>query len=141
MPEQSQKQSVYYKQNSLKISSSLLSHIQTKPYNQGKNSSLKLSCALQASQNIHDLIKIYSDNIQHIVSHDSIRFENKLMNIDITLGTTARHSCSYNLTFSNTSLGRLSLTRNKLFSENDLTRFEDLLSELFYPLGNAIYNL
>jgi len=101
---------------------------------------LRLSEELQSTSEIKTLISIYSRNLKHSVPHNSIRFTNSLIGIDIPIGNVARHSCSYNLRFSGESLGKLTLTRKNIFTENELGILEDFLSVLFFPLGNAIYN-
>jgi len=142
MSEQSQNQSIYYVQDKLAISTTLQEHVQplADKHEDGNNHCFKLACALQSAHNINDIIKIYSTNIQPLIPHDSMTFKNELMRIDLALGVSSQHRCSYNLTFSNQPLGKISLTRKDKFSETELSIFENLLSVLFYPLGNALYN-
>ena len=140
MSKHNQEQSINYEQDTLEITPALSRNIETLSNKHNKINLVTLTCELQSKNNIKDLIKTYSNNIQHLIPHDSMTFKNKLMDIDVSLGTTARHSCSYNLTFSKQLLGKLTLTRNKLFSAHELTRFEDQISILYYPLNNVIFN-
>lgn len=139
MSEQGQKH-INYERNRLESFSSYSDHIEAISDKYNDINITQLSYALQSTHDIKDLIKIYSHNIQRFIPHNSMSFENDLMDIEISFGNKAKHSCSYNLLFSKESLGKLSLTRCREFTENELNRFEDFLSILFYPLGNTIYN-
>lgn len=140
MSEHSQKTSRSHKQYQGNEAVSLESNSAIKTSNCYPVNISILSAILYSQTNVENLIKSYSFHIQHDFPHNSISFVNKLLDININLGIGGQHSCSYNLLFSNEQLGNLTLTRNERFNNDELKRFEDLLSVLFNPLGNAIYN-
>ena len=139
MSEQEQQINDLYERDNLLSFPSNTAQLKTCP-NKKDVALLRLSEELQSTSDLKKLILIYSRNLNTLIPHNSIRFSNNLIGIDIPLGKVARHSCSYNLRFSGESLGKLTLTRKNIFTENELGILEDFLSVLFYPLGNAIYN-
>jgi diguanylate cyclase (GGDEF)-like protein len=102
---------------------------------------LKIANELQTTLDITKLIEIYSKEINNLVPHDSITFENKPNNIEVTIGTRARNSCSYQLVVAAQSLGQLKLSRKRKFTDSETELLEYLLCGLVYPLRNALsYN-
>lgn len=104
----------------------------------GLSKALHIANELQMTLDIDSLIKIYSREVNSLVPHDSISFENKPQNITATFGTKERNSCSYQLVVAAQSLGQLKFTRKKKFTENETILLEYLLCGLVYPLRNAI---
>jgi diguanylate cyclase (GGDEF)-like protein len=104
----------------------------------GPGLALKIANELQTTLDINKLIEIYSHEINSLVAHDSVTFENKPNNIEITIGTKARNSCSYQLVVAAQSLGQLKLTRKRKFTTNETELLEYLLCGLVYPLRNAL---
>lgn len=103
------------------------------------NSAVELTRQLQASDSIVDLMQTYSNTIQRLAPHDHLRFEHKSLAIDIQIGQSGVHRCTYNLFFSHYSLGRLSVSRNEKFSDDELMRLENTLCILFYPLEEILH--
>lgn len=104
----------------------------------GLNKALQIVSTLQTTLDINNLINTFSTEINSLVPHNSIEFENQSQNIGIKFGNTARHSCSYQLVTAEQSLGQLTITRNKKFTSNETIILEYLLCSLVYPLRNAI---
>lgn len=102
--------------------------------------SFELSRQLRSRDDIMDLMQTYSNTIQRLAPHDYLRFEHKAMNIDIEIGHGGIHKCTYNLYFSHYSLGRITLSRNERFSDNELSSLENTLCILFYPLDEMIHH-
>jgi len=107
----------------------------------GPGLALQIANELQTTLDINKLIEIYSNEINALVPHDSITFENKPSSIEVTIGTKSRNSCSYQLVVAAQSLGQLKLTRKRKFTQDETELLEYLLCGLVYPLRNALtYN-
>jgi diguanylate cyclase (GGDEF)-like protein len=107
----------------------------------GPGLALQIANELQTTLDINKLIEIYSKEINGLVPHDSITFENKPYNIEVMIGTKARNHCSYQLVVAAQSLGQLRLTRKRKFTDAETELLEYLLCGLVYPLRNALtYN-
>lgn len=99
----------------------------------------ELSHQLQSRNDVLDLMQTYSNTIQRLAPHDYLRFEHKAMNIDIQIGLSGTHKCTYNLYFSHYSLGRVTLSRKERFTDTELSGLENTLCILFYPLEEMIH--
>jgi len=114
------------------------SFIENEAGQSGPSKALQIANVLQTTLDINKLIEIYSHEINSLVPHDSILFENKPNNIETMIGDKARNSCSYQLVVAAQSLGQLKLTRKKKFTGEETLLLEYLLCGLVYPLRNAI---
>jgi diguanylate cyclase (GGDEF)-like protein len=94
--------------------------------------------SLQTTLDPTRLIELFSQEIGALVPHQGIGYRNDDLNLDVRLGTRARHSCSYNLNIGDEPLGRLTLRRNIKFGEAEIEVIEQLLCNLLYPLRNAL---
>lgn len=101
---------------------------------------LELSRKLQSETSIMELMQTYSNTVQRLAPHDYLRFEHKTLNIDVQIGCSGLHECTYNLFFSHYSLGRVTLSRDRRFSDDELASLENTLCVLFYPLDEMIHN-
>ena len=124
-----------YGQSNLALMSSF---IEAETGREGLNKALQLVSVLQTTLDINSLIGTFSSEIKSLVPHSSVAYENQPQNIDIVMGQTAKHSCSYQLVAAEQSLGHLTITRNKKFLSNETMMLEYLLCSLVYPLRNAI---
>ncbi len=105
---------------------------------EGPSKALQIASALQTTLEIDKLIEVFSREIQDLIPHDSIAFENRQQDIQVAIGTKARHACSYQLVVTAQTLGQLSFTRRRKFSEHETQLLETLICSLIYPLRNAI---
>ena len=99
---------------------------------------LQIASALQTTLEIDKLIEVFDKEIQALIPHDSISFENKQQNIQVCLGKAEKHCCSYQLVVTAQTLGQLTFTRRKKFSEEETQLLESVICSLVYPLRNAI---
>ncbi len=99
---------------------------------------LELSSILQTTLVLDQLLQLFSQTIRQWVPHDGFNYRYQDLGLQIRGGERAVHSCHYTLTLENESLGELSLTRRRRFSEKELETFETLLCSLLYPLRNAL---
>ncbi len=96
-----------------------------------------ISSALQTTLEFKELIYIFCQKIQSLIPHSGFSYENPTFELKIKQGIETRHSCSYQLTLENLSLGTLKLMRRQRFSETEFKLLENLLCALVYPLRNA----
>ena len=102
---------------------------------------LELTGALQTTLDPEHLITLFSEQIQDLVPHQGLRYRNDDLNLEVRIGTQARHSCTYTLSVPDQPLGKLTLRRNQKFQEADIRLLEDLIGSLLYPLRNALLYL
>ena len=102
--------------------------------------SLALAVGLARSLELQPLLEQFSRSAGDYVPHDSLGFRYAVAGSEqaILIGAAARHTCSYQLTVEDTSLGTLSVTRRRRFEETELATLEQLLSIIVYPLRNAL---
>jgi diguanylate cyclase (GGDEF)-like protein len=98
----------------------------------------KLIQALQMTLDPNEVLAIFYQHIQTIISVGGIQFR-FANNKDITkLGRDALHHSDYRLTTDEGYLGEIIFNRGKRFHETELARLEILLGALIYPLRNAL---
>jgi hypothetical protein len=61
------------------------------------NRALAMSTSLQTSLDPTRLIELFSREAGALITHQGIRYRNEAFDLDVKLGTQARHSCSYRL--------------------------------------------
>jgi len=96
-----------------------------------------ISSALQTSLDFKEIIAIFCEKIQPMITHSGFIYTNPLFDLEYKKGIEARHACLYSLTIEDQALGELKLTRQQRFNENELQLLETLLCCLVYPLKNA----
>ncbi len=99
---------------------------------------LELVRYLQTTLDPTRLIELFSQEVGALIPHQGVRYRNEDLNLEVKLGTQARHSCSYKLNLGDEPLGKLSLRRNEKFSDRETEIVERLLCNLLYPLRNAL---
>lgn len=99
---------------------------------------LQFTKRLQSTLQIDQLFEVFSEQIRRILDFDSLKFDNKDLGIHLEQGRHGVHSCNYEITLSDSSLGMMTFTRKYRFLERELNRIEGLISHLMYPLRNAL---
>jgi diguanylate cyclase (GGDEF)-like protein len=99
---------------------------------------LDVARSLQTTLDPIRLIELFSAETGTLIPHQGVRYRNPDLNVDLKLGTQARHSCTYKLNLGDEPLGKLTLRRNQKFTKNEIEALEDLLCTLLYPLRNAL---
>jgi len=102
------------------------------------NRALAMTKSLQTSLDPTRLIELFSMEAGALITHQGIRYRNDAFDLDVKLGSQARHSCTYRLQLGDEALGKLTLRRNRKFTEADTEALELLLCSLLYPLRNAL---
>lgn len=98
----------------------------------------ELNRKLQTSLDIHQILNIFFETIQSELACAHFQYEDAQSTIEYSHDKAARHSCNYQLTLADQSLGRLKFSRSKRFITTELNRIEELLCLLVYPLRNAL---
>lgn len=99
---------------------------------------LEITQSLQSSLDPTRLIEIFSMEVSALIVHQGIRYRNDDLDLDVKLGTQARHSCTYKLNLGDEPLGKLTLRRQQKFNNSEIETLENLLCSLLYPLRNAL---
>jgi len=112
--------------------------IESEAGQEGHQKALKIASVLQTTLEIDKLIEVFSNEIQGLIPHNSISFSHKSQNIHVAKGTEKKHACSYQLVVAAQTIGQLTFTRTKKFSDNETALLESLICSLVYPLRNAV---
>lgn len=99
---------------------------------------LRINTALQTTLDIHVLIKLFADELGRLLPFDGLRYHHASHDLDIELGKSGRHSCSYRLLVHEDVLGELKISRRRKFSANEAMLIEHVVCALSYPLRNAL---
>ncbi len=97
----------------------------------------RLPMLLQTTLDIRQLLQLFHQQVQAILQHDGLRMQHLPLRQDIKFGNTAHHNCHYQLEIDKQSLGKLTLSRGRRFSDDEILLIEDLLCKLVYPLRNC----
>ncbi len=101
-------------------------------------SPLELLMALQTTLELEPLLGIFSSEVGHWVAHQSLLYREPTRDLRLLIGRGGRHRCSFSLTLFQYPLGELTLYRSSRFSPAETTALERLVSQLAYPLRNAL---
>jgi len=99
---------------------------------------LQISNVLQTTLDIGRIIELFSQELQCLVSHDSLHYKNSAEKYTHAVGNKAQNSCAYKLVIGDQSLGELSITRKKRFTARETLLMEYVLCSVVYPLRNAL---
>ncbi len=99
---------------------------------------LSLARNLQTTINLDRLVDVFATDSAAVVAFDGLTYEEQERNILMAWGTPGLHSCRYELNLNEERLGRLVFTRAQRFADEETMRLEFLVSNLVYPLRNAL---
>ena len=105
---------------------------------QGLVKALTTIAVLQTTLDLEQLAKLFSREVAASVPHSSINYMSVDFEIDLTVGRTAKHNCTFRLIVEKQDLGQVTFTRGNAFGEKERAMLEFLLSSLAYPLRNAL---
>lgn len=110
------------------------------PAQRADNSELRerLSFLLQSSLNLDDILQIFFEQIQSIVTVRGLFYQHHTEGYQLQLGNNGAHSSSYRINTNDDVLGELVFSRGKRFSEQELATLEGLIGSLVYPLRNGL---
>lgn len=98
----------------------------------------RLAQALQMSLDPSEVLNLFFQHIQTIVSVTGLTFTFAHQGDDFKVGRECLHHCDYRLTTDEGYLGEIIFSRSKRFVETELMTLEFLLGSLIYPLRNAV---
>lgn len=98
----------------------------------------QLSSVLQTTLDLTQLLKLFFDETRRSLNLGSLSYQFDKYPDEFTVGRKARHSAHYRLITRQDSLGELSVTRRKPFSEEELQLLETLIGCLICPLRNSL---
>lgn len=104
----------------------------------GFDKALRTVAVLQTTLELGPLTRLFSREVSASVPHSSINYRNDEPEIDLAVGRTAKHACTFRLIVEKQSLGQITFTRGRAFTEKERARLEFLLLSLAYPLRNAL---
>ena len=97
----------------------------------------RLPMLLQTTLDLRQLLQLFHQQLQTVLKHDGLRLQHPPLRQDLKFGHTAHHNCHYQLEIDKQSLGKLSLSRGRRFSDDEIRLIEDMLCKLVYPLRNC----
>ncbi|QEY58676.1 GGDEF domain-containing protein [Pseudomonas sp. C27(2019)] len=97
-----------------------------------------LSTQLQSSLDIKDILAMFFKTTQRLISYDSLVYKHAGHAVAAELGTSKKHSVTYNLNYQGEYLGDISFTRENIFVEDELGDFESIIASLIFPLRNSL---
>lgn len=100
---------------------------------------LKLAGLLQTSLETDTVLNYFIEAAGQHIDFDAVSFEYNPLELSLLFGIKKRHTCSYRLKLAGEFLGELVFSRRHRFSEQEMETLEGLLSQLIYPLRNAIW--
>ena len=100
---------------------------------------LKLAGLLQTSLEIESILNYFLQAAQQLVKFDAAHYSFEEQDLNLKYGKTQRHRCSYRLRLAGEFLGELVFTRRRRFAETEMEQLENLMSQLIFPLRNAIW--
>jgi len=131
-------QSSIQSNSSLNLNSAVLGHDALDIIPAELEQTLKLAGLLQTSLELDTVLNYFLETVGHLVSFDGAQFSNHEFSYDFQYGNNARHSCTYRLRLGDELLGELSFSRKSRFTESDTAQLETILTQVLYPVRNAI---
>jgi len=98
----------------------------------------RLTNLMQSTLNLDDILQIFFEQMQSIVTARGLFYENGGEGLKVQLGSPSPHKINYRLNTDTDMLGEVTFSRRKRFSEAELSNIESLLGSLIFPLRNAL---
>jgi diguanylate cyclase (GGDEF)-like protein len=99
---------------------------------------LEISGVLQTTLDTERVIALFSEEANGLVAHDGMIYRHPERGLNLEIGGTGRHSCSYRLVVGEQNMGELVFQRRRKFTMIETQLLEHLLVSLVYPLRNAL---
>jgi len=99
---------------------------------------LELTGTLQTTLEVDKLVELFAREVRRHVELDGLAYDDPDGHVRIKVGEQALHRASYDVVVDGDALGELRLFRVHPFTAEELTRFENFLCALVYPLRNAL---
>jgi len=103
--------------------------------------SLRLSNMLHSTLDVNEVLSLFFGSVVRELKVDGASYRHGTLGLAVEFAAAGIHSCTYHLDHQKTTLGDLTLSRNKRFSERELLRLETMLASLVPALRNALQYL
>ncbi|MCH8530559.1 MAG: GGDEF domain-containing protein [Saccharospirillum sp.] len=103
-----------------------------------KDFRLHLMTQLQTSLDTEYLLRTFFSEIQHLVPLSGCHYRNESVSIDIQMGESGRHKCSYHLAMGDEQFGEIVFSKTRRIAERELAMIEAQMDVLIYPLRNSL---
>jgi len=110
--------------------------ISAKPYPNSDHPDLAL--VLQTTLDVYDLLKRFHQVLQAQAGYHSFQFSNPQTNHRLAIGKEQPFAANFQLTHLNEDLGEITFTKSSVFSSEERHQIEHALTQLIYPLRNAM---
>ncbi|TDV70381.1 GGDEF domain-containing protein [Pseudomonas sp. LP_7_YM] len=98
----------------------------------------RLGLQLQTSLEADKVLAMFFQSVQQLIPLGALIYRHEGTDLRLELGARARHDASYCITYEGEQMGQLTFQRDQAFGEDELAQLESLLSNLIYPLRNAL---
>ncbi len=99
---------------------------------------LRIMSVLQATIDLEQVLKSFSQEVSLYVPHESLDYENTLIGAQLSFGRKAPFAYRYRLNVTGKHIGSVVITCRQALAEHEVSEFEYLLCSLIYPLSNAL---
>lgn len=97
-----------------------------------------LGQVLQTTLDVYDLLKRFHQVLQAQVGYHHFQFTNPQTNHRLAIGTEQAYAAEFSLAHHNDTLGQITFSKSSVFSATERQQIENALTQLIYPLRNAI---
>ncbi len=99
----------------------------------------ELTARLQTTLEMRQLLMYFSQELDTLVQHKQVIYTNEVLEDVISIGRGGLNRCNYKLVVGEgEQIGVISFLRDHPFSATDMEMIEYLLTQLVYPLRNAL---
>lgn len=99
---------------------------------------LKLAGLLQTTLEVRTVLEYFLSDARTEVEFDAAHYQNAELKLELQFNDAQKHKCAYQLRLAEHTLGELTFSNKRRFTQKELERLENLLCQLVYPLRNAI---
>lgn len=103
-----------------------------------KDIRLSMASQLQTTLEVEPMLTLFLKQLRQSLPVSGIEYRHDRLNLNIAVGTGAKHSCSYQLNMADHQYGTIAFVRNKRFAESELHFIESVMDLLVFPLRNAL---
>lgn len=93
---------------------------------------------LQSTLELYNLMKIFHQNLKQVISYQSFSFNHRESKHKFEIGKEQTYHARYDLKIDETFLGEICISKSVAFTQEEIIKFENLLSYLLLPLRNAL---
>lgn len=99
---------------------------------------LNLTNLLQTTLELDQQINLLADAVRREMDVTALAYQHTEDDLQLCIGRTGGHKAHYDLVIEQQSLGKVSVYRERPFTDDELADLESMLCVLVYPLRNAL---